>query len=263
MSALELHDPSSTSAPENQPADAALEAARDAYRRWDIAAIARKRRLDWSRAVIFVLLVAAALAGVLASQLKLTWIAGFAAACSAAAALLGHEAVGPAVERLWLTARAAAETLKSEAFKYAAGATPYNGGDKGQRLLAAVSAIQADYISGTTSNAAHEEVRTIPRASLSRAAYLHSRLEDQTTWYEGKASFYNARARQWRAASLALGLIGAGISGIAAANTELVHLGAWVGVVGTLGAISPRTSPDRAFPTSLRLTSSRRAGCTI
>ena len=103
--------------------DPALAEAWEAYSRWDAAAIARKRRLDLSRIVIFVLLVAAALTGVLASQLTLTWFAGIAAACSAAAALLGREAVGPAVERLWLTARAAAETLKSEAFKYAAGAS--------------------------------------------------------------------------------------------------------------------------------------------
>ena len=115
--------------------DSALAEAWEAYSRWDAAAIARKRRLDLSRRVIFVLLVAAALTGVLASQLTLTWFAGIAAACSAAAALLGREAVGPAVERLWLTARAAAETLKSEAFKYAAGASPYDSDDGGQRLL--------------------------------------------------------------------------------------------------------------------------------
>ena len=103
----------------------ALDAAWDAYCRWDSASIARKRRLDWSRGIIFMLLAGAAISGVIASELKIyPWIAGISAACSAAAALLAREAVGPAVERLWLVARAAAETLKSEAFKYAAGVEP-------------------------------------------------------------------------------------------------------------------------------------------
>ena len=187
--------------------------------------------------VIFILLVSAAVTGVLASQLNLTWVAGVAAACSAAAALPGREAVGPAVERLWLTARAAAETLKSEAFKYAAGASPYDGGDRGQRLLAAVGAIQADYISGITPNVARDRKRPIPHAALNQADYIRARLEDQTAWYESKAEFYNKRARHWRAVSLSLGLIGAAISGVAAAKTELTYLGAWVGVIGTLGGI--------------------------
>jgi len=217
--------------------DSALAEAWEAYSRWDAAAIARKRRLDLSRIVIFVLLVAAALTGVLASQLTLTWFAGIAAACSAAAALLGREAVGPAVERLWLTARAAAETLKSEAFKYAAGASPYDSDDGGQRLLTAVSAIQADYISGVNSNVRHDSERAIPRSILDRPGYIRLRLEDQTSWYEGKASFYNKRAWHWRLVSLLLGLVGTALSGIAAAEKELTYLGAWVGVIGTLGGI--------------------------
>jgi hypothetical protein len=240
MSALELEapdKPASATAPEDQAADAALEAAWDAYARWDAAAISRKRRLDWSRVVIFILLIGAAVAGVLASQLKLTWVAGVAAACSAAAALLGREAVGPAVERLWLTARAATETLKSEAFKYAAGAAPYDDGDRGQRLVAAVSAIQADYISGITSNVTRDGIRPIPHTALNQAEYIRSRLENQTAWYESKAEFYNKHAWHWRAVSLSLGLIGAVISGVAAASNELTYLGAWVGVIGTLGGI--------------------------
>src|SRR5437763_17032336 len=86
--------------------DPALAEAWEAYSRWDAAAIARKRRLDLSRIVIFVLLVAAALTGVLASQLTLTWFAGIDAACIAAAVLLGRGAVGPAVGCLWVTASA-------------------------------------------------------------------------------------------------------------------------------------------------------------
>jgi len=69
MSALEFGSGNAVSSAadrDDQPADAALDAAWDAYRRWDAAAIVRKRRLDWSRVVIFVLLVAAALSGVLA-----------------------------------------------------------------------------------------------------------------------------------------------------------------------------------------------------
>ena len=47
MSALELEAPAA--APEVKAADAALDAAWDAYARWDTAAISRKRGLDWSR----------------------------------------------------------------------------------------------------------------------------------------------------------------------------------------------------------------------
>jgi hypothetical protein len=181
--------------------------------------------------------VGSAVAGVLASQVKLSWVAGIAAACSAAAALLGREAVGPAVERSWLIARAAAETLKSEAFKYAAGATPYDDSDRGQRLLAAVRAIQANYVSGVASNVACSGKRSIPRAMLSRVDYIRARLDDQTIWYEIRAEFYNKRAWNWRMVTLSLGLIGTVISGVAAVNHELTYLGAWVGVLGTLGGI--------------------------
>ncbi|MGA8761095.1 MAG: DUF4231 domain-containing protein [Stellaceae bacterium] len=127
MSALEHAASDAASpilSPQGQHADPALDMAWDAYRRWDSASIARKRRVDWSRRIIFIMLVSAAVAGVLASQLHSMLAAAIAAVFGAVAALLSHEAAGPAAERLWLSARAAAETLKSEAFKYAAGAAP-------------------------------------------------------------------------------------------------------------------------------------------
>src|SRR5438094_986143 len=118
-----------------------------------------------------------------------------------------------------------------------AGASPYDSDDGGQRLLTAVSAIQADYISGVNSNVRHDSERTIPHSILDRPGYIRLRLEDQTSWYEGKASFYNKRAWHWRLVSLLLGLVGTALSGIAAAEKELTYLGAWVGVIGTLGGI--------------------------
>src|SRR5437773_12266760 len=78
--------------------DPALAEAWEAYSRWDAAAIARKRRLDLSRIVIFALLVAPPSTGVLPSQPTLTRFAGLAAASSATAALQGPAAVGPAVQ---------------------------------------------------------------------------------------------------------------------------------------------------------------------
>lgn len=218
-------------------ADPALDAVWGAYCRWDDASIARKKRLDGSRGVIFTLLVGAAVAGVLASQYKqLHWVAGVAAALSAGAALLGHGTAGPAVERLWLVARAAAETLKSEAFKYSAGADPYNQVDRQERLLATVGAVEGDNIAGIAA-APPRASRALPRGALGQTDYLRARVDDQLNWYEAKAGFYNRRASLWHRLSLAEGLGAAMIGGLAASAPGMQFLGAWVAVGGTLSGI--------------------------
>jgi SMODS and SLOG-associating 2TM effector domain 1/Protein of unknown function (DUF4231) len=220
-----------------RPADPALDAAWQAFCRWDAASVARRFRLKTSRGIIFVLMIGAAVSGVLASELKtFPWIAGIAAACSAAAALIAREAVGPAIERLWLVARAAAETLKSEAFKYAAGVEPYSSSDRQERLISAVSAIEADNIAGPSPSPPHAP-RSLPQGALDQAGYLRTRLEDQIGWYEQRAHAHSRLSSMWRWASVALGLSGAVLGSVAASSAQRTFLGAWVGVIGTLGGI--------------------------
>jgi hypothetical protein len=233
------------------------------HARWDAAAISRKERLDRGRAWMFVLLVGAALLGFAAAQMSNgLWAlitgepaglvpvaspalqkagqvcAGLATLLSAWAALLGREAVGPSAQRDWLLARAVCETLKSEAFKYAARTAPYDGADRGEKLLLAASAIEGDTVIGWPAPSLDAtDAEKMPADGIAPDDYLATRVEQQIGWYERRSEDYRRAASRWREGLVWLGMLGAACAAVATAFPKLLAMGALVGVMGTVSGL--------------------------
>ena len=147
MSALEHAASDAASpilSPQGQHADPALDMAWDAYRRWDWALIARKRRVDWSRRIIFIMLVSAAVAGVLASQLHSMLAAAIAAVFGAVAALLKSRGGGARSRTVMAERPRGSRNLEVGSIQICGRGGPHNEAERGRRLIAAVAAIQAD-----------------------------------------------------------------------------------------------------------------------
>jgi hypothetical protein len=235
------------------------------HARWNAAAESRKERLDRGRAWMFVLLIAAALLGFAAAQMSNgLWAliaaaqpsgaaapaaspafqhagqicAGLATLFSAWAALLGREVVSPSSQRDWLLARAVAETLKSEAFKYAVRTAPYDGADRSEKLLQAASAIEGDTVIGCPAPALKATATdTIPTDEMAPDDYLAARVERQVAWYERRSDDYRRAASRWREGLVWLGMLGAACAGVAAAFPKLLAMGGLVGVMGTVSGL--------------------------
>jgi hypothetical protein len=118
----------------------------NAYRGW--AMLARDLQSDTRRwnlaALLFV--IAAAVFGAIASSAPTAWsrwVAGAAAVASAVGAYLGRQIIGSGHEASWIQARATAEGIKSECYRYAArvGAYALPDPDAAKALLARTSEI--------------------------------------------------------------------------------------------------------------------------
>jgi hypothetical protein len=234
------------------------------HERWSAAAGARKDRLDRGRAWMFVLLIAAALLGFGAAQMSNGLLAlvtpdqpsgalpaaspalrhagqifaGLATLFSAWAGLLGREVISPSSQRDWLLARAVAETLKSEAFKYAARTAPYDGADRSEKLLRAASAIEGDTVIGCPVPVLKAaDTDTMPVDGMAPGDYLAARVERQIAWYERRSEDNRRAASRWREAVVWLGMLGAACAAVAAAFPRLLTLGGLVGVMGTVSGL--------------------------
>lgn len=130
-------------------------------------------------------------------------------------------------ERDWYDGRAAAESCKTLAWRYAVGGRPFGltGAHARQTDEALVTSLQ-EVLSALPFAATEEgvgpqitdEMRTLRAAPLAdrRRAYERGRIADQQDWYAGKARFNDRRARAWRQVVMALELAGlaAGIATI-------------------------------------------------
>jgi len=164
--------------------------------------------------------------------------AGLATLLSAWAALLGREAVGPSAQRDWLLARAVCETLKSEAFKYAARTAPYDGADRGEKLLLAASAIEGDTVIGWPAPSLDAtDAEKMPADGIAPDDYLATRVEQQIGWYERRSEDYRRAASRWREGLVWLGMLGAACAAVATAFPKLLAMGALVGVMGTVSGL--------------------------
>ena len=100
----------------------------NAYRGWAKAARDLQSQTQrWNLAAL-ICVIAAAVFGAIASVAPTTlsaWVAGAAAVASAVGAYLGRQIVGSGEEAGWIQARATAEGIKSECYRYAARAGVY------------------------------------------------------------------------------------------------------------------------------------------
>ncbi len=119
-------------------------------------------------------------------------------------------------ERRWYDGRALAESAKTLAWRYAVGANPFPVGHREaeRELLERLAGLLRDApdtgIQPTDEPAISDAMRRLRRKPLAvrRRAYLAGRLEDQRTWYKGKAGFHGRRAARWRTALLTAEAVG-------------------------------------------------------
>jgi hypothetical protein len=197
-----------------------LDTVADRQAQWSKTADALKSTIDHARWWVFALSITGAVLATVASQM------GVAAGCVPAAA--GGPRAGVAVaaavslgfatfftQRLlgvehvtaWTRARAIAERLKREAFKFAAGAAPYDEPDRAraESLLdderAKIEA-DGDDLLGLQLSAADKG--SLPRGRLTPDQYIAQRVTRQIDYFTPKAERYRAIAVVLRRTELAL-----------------------------------------------------------
>jgi hypothetical protein len=220
-----------------------IESAWDEYRGW----ARRARDLqeasgEWNRAALACATLAALL-GAIASQAEngAAWgkVASFLAAAAAAVTpVLGRDMLAVGREAGWIRARATAEAIKSECFRFAAQLGDYGAANavevfvKRRELLTGPAMMVGltplpDPVLGTLDD------RRPPRP-LTSDWYREHRLQEQLGFYargQARNETLVARLRAWGLAAA----IGASVLGVAGSFFGSSRLAPWIGVVTTLG----------------------------
>jgi hypothetical protein len=144
--------------------------------------------------------------------------------------------------REWAQARSASEALKTEIFRFLAGARPYGVGRNAQALANRAQEIRSK-IQNLNVDAAN--VTAMPQGRPNRAItadeYIAMRVNDQANWFRRNARSNSAAAIGFRNAQFVMALA-AGIIGFLAGGSiplgvsGFPSLGPWVAVVTTIGA---------------------------
>lgn len=212
------------------------------YRGW--ATVARNLQSgtrNWTLAALL-FVIAAAVFGAIASVAPTEWsrwVAGAAAIASAIGAYLGRQIVGAGDEAGWIQARATAEGIKSECYRYAARAGAYAGADAdaAKALLARTSEIarqatdkQLVRIDNPVGDSGDKRE---PPESMTKDWYLTARIRDQIEFYKG------GRARNQKAArDLWWIAFGAGLLAVIAGAFGVwqQQIAPWIGAMTTIAA---------------------------
>ncbi|MHA6802809.1 DUF4231 domain-containing protein [Salinifilum ghardaiensis] len=118
----------------------------------------------------------------------------------------------------WYQGRALAESTKSLTWRYAVGGEPFPPelppAEADQRFTRRLEALRGDLAAvrllPTRAPAISDAMRALRRSPLPdrRDAYLISRIDDQRTWYAGKALFHEKRASRYQTLTIACEITG-------------------------------------------------------
>lgn len=183
-------------------------------------------------------------------------VAGLAALGSALQAWLAKEKLSAENEAQWIKARAAAEAIKSECYRYAGGTGAYApSGDAADKLFAdRISALQSDAEAAGISPAdgAIPAARPVPPVPMDKAFYLKNRVDDQLGYFQKDRVKSDARISQMRWLSIISMLIAA-VCGGHAAFAEGSPAAGWIGVLTTIiAAITAYSFADRHKQNSIK-----------
>jgi len=231
------------SSSEERKKDSALAFIWGQYRVFAATSRALKAELSNWRLRVLILSIVGALFGTICQQLsgaglaggKFSWLPGFSGILSALAlalaAYFGKEILDPVRERNWVRARSMAESLKTEAYLFAANALPYNKTDaidrlfgRTEELLESVNDLPAKTIPS------EEKSKGLLPGSISVEQYIQKRVNDQID------AFYIPSAIKNEQIVKIGGKIGLGLGALAAILGALGATGwtaAWVAVVTT------------------------------
>jgi hypothetical protein len=214
------------------------------YRGW--AKLARDAQTETERwnVLALILVCAAAIFGAIstaAPQSWSSWAAGAAALASALGAYLGRQFVGTGKEAEWIQARATAEGIKSECYRYTARSGPY-AADGSAADAAKLLAARTDEISKqATDKGLVRENDSVPTSDdkrqppdpVTKEWYKANRIQDQIEYYQkGRAKNQRAADTLWWIAFTA-GAAAVVFGGLGAWAQRFTP---WIGVMTTIAA---------------------------
>jgi len=197
----------------------------------------------WSR-VAFGCAGLAAILGAAASQvtggsISSRALAFLAAVAAAMASILGREILSVDSEARWIRARATAEAIKSECFRFAAQLGDYAGSSARAAFIARRSTLseQAERAGLTPlpDPVPSSGDARLPPFPLTMPWYIEHRLDEQMRYYANGQTENEEGVRRYRVAGFAAAVIAA-ILGVAASNFGQGWFAPWVGVMTTLAA---------------------------
>lgn len=184
----------------------------------DGAALGSQRAfMRLTRLQLFLLIVAGAagLFAVRTSRFDLAALMGGVA--FVLAATLRFAVLRRRLHKKWYEGRAAAESIKTLAFRYAYGGHPFPAGTTSADALFAEQV--KDVLEGLSTFPESSEADLRPTEAMDarrnaqleerRRGYLSARIQDQVDWYTSRASWNRVQARLWGTAILVLQIAGA------------------------------------------------------
>ena len=210
----------------------------EAFKSTNEASLAGQRWFIQSTRVQLMLLIIASAAGSLSWSLDgdrdgTALLAGVAFSTAALVRLL---ILRSRPHRAWYDGRAAAESIKTLAWKHAVGGDPFVAGDESadRRLVGLVRDVVTSFDTlGPATSAASAEptatMRSLRTTSLEerKRAYSKDRIGDQNGWYARKAEWNQKRARFWGGMVLLLqvtGAVGAFLKGFGVLDIDIFGL---------------------------------------
>ncbi|MEZ5788768.1 MAG: DUF4231 domain-containing protein [Xanthobacteraceae bacterium] len=203
------------------------------------AARLKSRRTHWRNAVLTLTVLGAALQTTAATMKAAQLPAGLAGTVALALVpLMVRYFLTSEETRKWLRARSVSEGIKSEIYRYRAGAEPYAGSDALAVLRRKVKDIRT-WGKDLELERARIGSPTKPAPSeLDTDAYLQQRIRQQVKGYYRPNAQKNARlAERYRWAEIALAALAAALSAVATffGDPGSATLGPWVAVLTTVG----------------------------
>lgn len=221
---------------------AGLDTIADRQAGWSATANALKARLDHARWAVFIFSVLGALLAALASQLgppsaaghaagngayladPRTWLAIAGALSLATATFFTQRLLGQTHVSNWVRARAISEALKREAYKYAAGAAPYDQGNADDLLKQEREKIEDDGDDLLGSMVEPVGQGSLPRSKLTLPEYIEKRVDGQIKFYKTRAGSYWTTAMWLRRTEFGLALAATLITAIASVTGKATYI---------------------------------------
>lgn len=197
---------------------------------WSATANALKASLDKARRMVFGLSIAGAILAAITSQMidtpagtaiannPRTWIGIAAALCLAIGTFVTQRLLGADHVTAWVRARAISEALKREAFKFAAGAAPYNDPAAATNEAALNQqrvTIEADGADLNGQLVTASPYGSVPISMLSFDEYRDKRVNGPIKWYRERADRYKAAASRLKRTEFGLALLATIITAVA------------------------------------------------
>jgi len=234
----------------------------------DRASAGAQRAFVRSTAAQLLLLVLAAVAAAVSAQVGRTDVAAAIAALAfAAAASLKTHLLTTKPDKTWYQGRAAAESAKTLAWRYAVGGEPFRADAPDpvrldRQFLERLGEIlrPLDDIALIPSVERSDQItpwmRRLRGRSLEerRRAYREGRILDQQRWYATKAAYNDKRARQWGAVMLAFELAGVVLLLARAVGLLTLDLGGIAAAVAGTAAAWVQTKQHAALAAAYSVT---------